>query len=138
MYYFDNGEEMKKFNTRDGMGISRIMRAGIKTAIISSEKTDIIFRRAEKLGIDYVYGGVIDKSAVLDEIINKENCLPEDVAYIGDDLNDFLIMTKAGIAITVPDANETILNTAAYVTKRRGGEGAVREVCDLLLRKRSS
>jgi N-acylneuraminate cytidylyltransferase len=138
MYYSDGGEEMKKFNTRDGMGISRIKRAGIKTAIISSEKTDIIGRRAEKLGIDYVYGGVIDKSAVLDEIINKENCLPEDVAYIGDDLNDFLIMTKAGIAITVPDANETILNIAAYVTKRRGGEGAVREVCDLLLRKRSS
>jgi YrbI family 3-deoxy-D-manno-octulosonate 8-phosphate phosphatase len=137
MYLSANGDESKKFNARDGMGIARVKKAGIATAFITSENTEIVNRRAEKLSIDHVFMGAIDKLAVLDKIVKKERCSPDEVAYIGDDLNDFDVMRKVGIAVTVPDADEAIKKIAHYVTKHPGGDGAVRELCDLIVMKRN-
>ena len=132
MYYCTCGGEMKKFNTRDGMGIARLKKAGTITAFITSENTEIVERRAQKLSIDHVYRGVTDKSAALDSILVKEHCTAQEVVYIGDDLNDLEIMRRVGVAITVPDGNSVIKRMAHYVTIHRGGEGAVREVCDMI------
>jgi len=138
MYYGASGEEMKKFNTRDGMGIARVKKAGIVTAFITSENTGIVERRAQKLSIDHVCMGVADKSAALDTILGKERCTAQEVVYIGDDLNDLEIMRKVGVAVTVPDGNEEIKRMAHFITGRRGGEGAVRELCDLIVAARLS
>jgi N-acylneuraminate cytidylyltransferase len=133
MYVSAHGDELKKFNTRDGMGIARVKKAGISTAFITSENSEIVSRRARKLSIDHVYLGVSDKSAALDSIIEKEGCSSDEIAYIGDDLNDFDVMRKAGVAVTVPDADNAIKKIAHFVTKHRGGDGAVRELCDLII-----
>jgi 3-deoxy-D-manno-octulosonate 8-phosphate phosphatase, YrbI family len=135
MYISADGDEYKKFNTRDGMGIARVKKAGISTAFITSENTEIVNRRAQKLSIDHVFMGISDKSAALDKIVEQQRCSLDEVAYIGDDLNDFDVMRKVGIAVTVPDCDAAIKKIAHYITKRRGGDGAVRELCDLILMK---
>ena len=137
MYVSANGDESKKFNARDGMGIARVKKAGIATAFITSENTEIVNRRAQKLSIDHVFMGAIDKSAALDKIVEQQRCSPDEIAYIGDDLNDFDVMCKVGVAVTVPDGDAAIKKIAHYITKRRGGDGAVRELCDLLVMKQT-
>jgi len=135
MYYSANGDELKRFNTKDGMGIARIKKAGIITALITSENTDIVRSRAQKLSIDHVCTGVKDKLTELEHILEQEHYCMDEVAYMGDDLNDFSLMQKVGVAVTVPDAENAIKNTASYITKLRGGDGAVREICELILSK---
>jgi len=137
MYYSANGDELKKFSTLDGMGIARIKAAGIITAIITSENTEIVRRRAQKLRIDHVCTGIKDKSAELEAILETERCTLEEAAYIGDDINDLEVMKKVGVAVTVPDGDETIKKIVRYVTQRRGGDGAVRELCELILSKQA-
>jgi len=133
MYYGPQGEVLKKFNTRDGMGLRLVREAGIQVAWITGEDSDIVRARAAKLKVGDLYTGVEDKLAALDQFLARINASYEQVAYMGDDLNDLPPMGKVGVAITVPDADPTVLDVARYVTKRRGGDGAVREVCNLLL-----
>ncbi len=136
MYYSENGDELKKFNTRDGKGIELLRNAGIKTAFITSEKTHLVERRAAKLKVDEVYQGVQDKLAALKQIISKYDLSYEEVAYIGDDINDLPILQVVGLAITVADGLPNNKEMADYVTQARGGEGAVREVATLILQAR--
>lgn len=133
MFYSPEGDLLKKFNAKDGMGISFLRERGIRTAIITGENTPIVLRRAEKLPIDEVFLGVRDKLAVLRSLAEKYGISPEEIAYIGDDVNDIPPMRYAGIAISVADAMEAAKAEADYVTARRGGEGAVREAIDWLL-----
>ena len=136
MYYSEDGDELKKFNTRDGKGIELLRNAGIKTAFITSENTQIVVRRAAKLKIDELYQGIEDKLAAFREIISKYDLTCEEVAYIGDDINDLPVLQEAGLAVTVADGIPENQKIAHYVTKARGGEGAVREVSTLILEAR--
>ena len=133
MYYGPDGEVLKKFNTRDGMGLARVREAGIAVAIISGEDSAIVHARAAKLKIDDVYCGAANKRVAIDELCSKHGLDLDQVAFIGDDLNDLPALECVGLACAVADAAEPVKIVAHYVTHRRGGDGAVREVCDFLI-----
>jgi N-acylneuraminate cytidylyltransferase len=133
MYYGPDGEVLKKFNTRDGMGLQRVREAGIAVAIISSEDSAIVHARAAKLKIDDVFIGAHNKRAAVDELCVKHGLTTEQVAFVGDDLNDLPALECVGLACAVADAAEPVQQIAHYVAKRRGGDGAVREICELLI-----
>lgn len=133
MYYSENGDELKKFNTLDGKGLELIREQGIKTAIITSEKTSIVEKRAQKLKIDYVYQGILDKQAVLRELSSRAGVDLSQIAYIGDDVNDLPAIDIAGFTFCPAGATAKVKRRVDLVLNNRGGEGAVREVCELLL-----
>jgi len=136
MYYAENGDELKKFNTRDGLGLRLLREAGLKTAVLTSEKTELVRRRVEKLKIDHLIQGCENKAEALENILHQENIRPEEVAYIGDDLNDLSVLQLVGLPMTVSNAVPEVKQIARYITPQKGGNGAVRHVCDLLLRSR--
>lgn len=133
MYYTEKGDELKKFNTKDGMGLQRLKEAGIKRGIITGEDTQIVVNRAEKLKLDYLYRGVKDKFSVLQEIVEREGITLNETAYIGDDCNDLECIREAGLGIAVADAVYEVREAADYVLKTKGGSGAVREAVELIL-----
>jgi YrbI family 3-deoxy-D-manno-octulosonate 8-phosphate phosphatase len=133
MYYGPDGEVLKKFNTRDGMGLARVREAGVAVAIISAEDSAIVHARAAKLEIVDVFAGVANKLHTLNDLCARKKIEPDEVAYIGDDLNDLAVMESVGLACAVADAVEPVKTIAHYVTQRRGGDGAVREVCELII-----
>ena len=133
MYYGPDGEVLKKFNTRDGMGLARVREAGLAVAIISSEDSAIVHARAAKLKIDDVFCDVSNKRLAIDELCSRHAIELEQVAFIGDDLNDLPALECVGLACAVADAAEPVQAVAHYVTQRRGGDGAVREVCELII-----
>ena len=136
MYYSENGDEMKKFNTRDGMGMVLLRHAGYKLAIVTSEDTKIVERRAAKLKITDVLQGVRDKVAAMEILLKRHSLTWDEVAYIGDDVNDVQVLKQVGFAASPADGTEENKKTAHYVTKKKGGEGCVREICDMLLATR--
>lgn len=133
MYYSDNGDELKKFNTKDGMGLRLAQENGIKVGIITGEDSKLVKRRAKKLNLDFVYLGIKNKLDVLDAICKEYSFTYDNIVYIGDDLNDLEVIKKVGHSFAVNDANPTIKKYAKKTTESKGGEGAVREVCDLIL-----
>ena len=133
MYYGENGEELKKFNTRDGQGVALVREAGLKTAILTRESTPIVTRRAAKLRVDDVQMGVLDKLTALRGIAERHRLGLDEVAYIGDDVNDYEVLCHVGLAVAVRDATRLPRSVAHYVTDAKGGEGAVRELCELIL-----
>ena len=133
MYYSEHGDELKKFNTRDGKGFERLRHLGIKTGIVTAENTRIVAARAKKLGLDYVYQGIRDKGAILEQLCRDLALDPGEVAYIGDDLNDLEILGKVGFAAAPSDAVDQIKAAAHYVCRAKGGEGCVRELADLII-----
>jgi YrbI family 3-deoxy-D-manno-octulosonate 8-phosphate phosphatase len=138
MYYGPDGEALKKFNTRDGMGLRLVREAGISVAWITSEDSAIVRARARKLKIRHLYGGIDDKLKALKNFMANQRLAFEHVAYVGDDLNDLGPLNQVGLAVTVPDADPAVLRVAHCVTRRRGGDGAVREVCNALLSRPSA
>lgn len=134
LYFSASGEEMKVFDVRDGQGIVSWHKAGFKSGIISGRGAgEIIRRRASELGIEFVRVASADKIKDFEEIIASLGIGPESVAYIGDDIGDIELMKHVGLAVAVADAVEDAKEVAAYVTKARGGRGAVREVIEMLL-----
>jgi len=133
MYYSESGDEWKKFNTRDGMGIKLLQKAGVITAIITQESTKIVMRRAQKLTIPEVHQGAYDKLAVLKDLIARHDLTMEQVAYIGDDVNDLQALGAVGFSASPSDGIPQVQKTVRYICKKKGGEGAVREVADLIL-----
>jgi len=133
MYYAESGEELKKFNTRDGHGITLLQAAGFKTAIVTRERTAIVTRRAQKLNIGEVHQGAVDKLPVVKDLLARHGLQSEEACFIGDDVGDLDAMRYVGLPVAVADAVPSIKRVAAYVTRARGGDGAVRELCDLLL-----
>lgn len=132
MYYSENGDELKKFNTRDGMGIQLLREKGIKTAIITKENTKIVENRAKKLEVDEVYQGVIDKLSIFEELRKKHNLEYSEIVYVGDDINDVPVLEKAGVSFCPNDAVDEVKNICDYVLSKKGGEGAIREAVKLL------
>ncbi len=137
MYYSESGEELKKFNTRDGMGIKLLQAAGLVTALITMEETKLVTRRAEKLAIPEVHQGVRDKLAVMREMVARHGLTLQQVAYIGDDVNDLEVLNAVGFSAAPADALPAVRNAVDYVCRQKGGEGAVREVADLILEAKS-
>ena len=134
LLYSGNGEECKAFNVRDGLGIKMVLREGIKVAIISGRRSRAVDLRADDLGIEDVYQGVRDKVAVFEEIARKHAIKREQAGFIGDDLADIPLLLKVGFAVGVADAVEEVKERVDFVTTCPGGHGAVRELCELLLK----
>lgn len=135
MYYSENGDELKKFNTHDGKGIELLRNAGIKTAIITSENTKIVDKRASKLKVDYLYQGVKDKLEVIKELCKKEKITIKEVAYIGDDINDLGVLKNVGLAACPNNAVYEVKRTPCIIKLTgKGGEGAVREFISIILK----
>jgi len=136
MYYSENGEEFKKFNTHDGKGFELLRKAGIKTGIITSENTKIIENRAKKIKVDYLYQGLEHKGKldIAKEICKKENISLEEVAYIGDDVNCKELLENVGLKACPRNALDEIKNIPNIIKlSQKGGDGAVREFIDILL-----
>ncbi|WP_237063400.1 MULTISPECIES: KdsC family phosphatase [Microbulbifer] len=132
--YFDNsGNELKTFNTLDGHGIKMLQKSGVQVAIITGRRSSVVERRAHDLGIHKLIQGREDKFAALQELLDGDSCRLEDIAYVGDDYPDLLVMTRIGCPISVPNAASPVRERAIWVTSSRGGEGAVREVCDRIM-----
>ncbi|MBQ3945253.1 MAG: acylneuraminate cytidylyltransferase [Alphaproteobacteria bacterium] len=138
MYYSEKGDELKKFNTRDGMGLKLLQQAGIKTGFITTETTNIVTNRAKKLNIDYLYQGKRDggKLSAAKEICESMQISLNEVAYIGDDINCKEILQNVGFAACPSDADETIKSIPGiHIMTKKGGEGCVRELVDIILKK---
>ncbi len=133
--YVNGGGEAKAFDVKDGHGLKLIQRAGIQVGIITGRQSDVVTRRAAELGIELVYQGVKDKRLPFREILEKLGLEPLEVAYLGDDLVDLPVMRQVGFSATVADAVDDIKPYVDFVTSRPGGRGAVREICDLLLKE---
>lgn len=133
MYYSESGEELKKFNTRDGMGIKLLQRAGIITALVTQERTKLVARRAEKLMIPEVHQGVMDKLSLIREMAERLGLSMDDVAYIGDDVNDVAALRAVGFSATPADGMPQAAAVVDYVCRKKGGEGAVREIVEMIL-----
>lgn len=138
LYLSPEGEELKVFHVRDGAGLVAVQRAGITVAIISGRDSAAVTRRAEELGIRHVRQGVADKGAELDRLMRELGCDPAETACVGDDTPDAPMLQRVGLAVGVADAHPALLASAHWVTRAKGGRGAVRETCDLLLSARAS
>lgn len=132
--YNDNGVETKIFNVKDGLGIRLLMEAGIKLCIATGRRSKALDTRCKNLGIEYIFDGVTDKTTILDLILDQTGVSASEVAFIGDDLPDLALMKKVGLSIAVADAHKTLLENADMVTSAKGGNGAVREVCEAILK----
>ncbi len=136
MYYAENGLELKKFNFRDGMGFKLLKDANIKTAILTSEDTAIVKKRADKLNVDYLLMGSWKKLDFIKEICKKENIKLENIAYIGDDINDIELLKVVGIKACPSDAVKKVKEIEnIIILKSKGGNGAVREFIEMIIGK---
>lgn len=135
MYYTENGDELKKFNTKDGMGLELLRRAGLKVGIITSENTKLVERRAQKLKVDFLRQGKQDKAITLQKLLQQTNFKAHQVAYIGDDLNDTSIIQSVGLSACPNNAVSAIKAIVDIVLSSNGGEGAVREFAEIILEK---
>lgn len=134
MYYTEQGDIMKKFNVVDGVGFELLRKAGIKTAILTAEKNPLLQKRADKLKVDYLYTGSKDKLALLEQLCNELGIDIQESAYIGDDYFDVPAIKACGFGCVPSSAFEDIKEAADYVTLRKGGEGAFREMVQVILK----
>jgi 3-deoxy-D-manno-octulosonate 8-phosphate phosphatase (KDO 8-P phosphatase) len=133
LYYGDSGEELKAFSVLDGHGMRMLGERGIASAIISGRSSRALEARARNLGIELLYQGAADKLAAFGELLARCAADAGACAYVGDDLPDLPVMVRCGLAVTVPDAPAPVRRHAHYVTRARGGRGAVREACEIIL-----
>lgn len=133
--YDVQGVESKSFDVKDGHGLKMLQRAGIKVGIITGRQSSIVTLRAQELGIEILHQGAKQKLAPYEAILREHGFEDREVAYVGDDLVDLPILTRVGFAVTVADGVEELREHVDYVTRKEGGRGAVREVCDLLLKE---
>ena len=133
LYYTDAGDEMRKFNVKDGMGIRMLQSAGVEVVIITASSAPAIAHRGHRLGLEHVYLETEDKLAALVELCDKRGIDLDQVAHVGDDVNDLPVLEAVGCPMSVANAMPAAKEVALYVTHNNGGEGAVREVCDLIL-----
>jgi len=133
LYLSDSGEEFKRFNSLDGHGLKMLKASGVELAIITGRTSRCVEIRAKNLGISHLYQGVEKKWEAMQDLLGKINLTPEKAAFMGDDVVDLPAMRRVGLAFTVPQAPPAVHEHAHYATKREGGHGAVREVCELIM-----
>jgi 3-deoxy-D-manno-octulosonate 8-phosphate phosphatase (KDO 8-P phosphatase) len=134
IWILENGEDQKAFHTRDGLGIDLLHRAGLKSGIISGRISSALERRAQSLGVSYLWQGRDDKRQAFADTLAQAQVTSDEIAFVGDDLTDLPLMAQAGFAVAVADAVAEVKARAHYVTTLKGGKGAVREVVELILK----
>jgi 3-deoxy-D-manno-octulosonate 8-phosphate phosphatase (KDO 8-P phosphatase) len=134
LHYGPAGEAIKSFNVLDGLGIKLLRQSGVATAIITARNSEIVAKRAGDLGIDHVQQGVHDKKTAFEQLLQLTKLQAEDSGFVGDDLIDLPVLSRVGFAASVANGHVEVRTRAHYVTRAKGGEGAVREVCDFILR----
>lgn len=132
--YSDNGEQIKVFNVKDGVGIRLLREAGLEVGIVTGRKGQALHHRCENLGIDLIFDGIRRKDQVLEAITARTGIAREAMAYMGDDLPDLPIMKRVGLSVAVADAHEILRQQAHMTTRARGGKGAVREISEAILK----
>lgn len=138
LFFDEQGREYKSFHARDGHGIKLLRQTGVEVAVISGRKSASVALRMKNLGIEYVYQGREDKLLAFEELMRLLNVGPEQVAFVGDDLLDLPILKRVGLPIAVNDANFAVKDSVKWCTTLPGGQGAVREVCDLIMQAQGS
>lgn len=133
LYLSDSGDEFKRFNSLDGHGIKMLRASGVEVAIITGRTSRCVEARAKNLGITHVYQGAEHKLEAMVDLLGKLNLSRDAAAYMGDDVVDLCVMRHVGLAISVPDSPDLVREHSNYVTKSRGGHGAVREACELIM-----
>jgi len=132
--YFDHaGNEMKAFNTRDGLGMKALQRCGIEVAVITGRNSAAVTHRMNQLDIQHIYQGCQDKLNAFLHLLEKTGLDAQQICFAGDDWIDLPILLRAGLAVSVADAEDRVKDQAHWITKRNGGDGAVREICNLIL-----
>ena len=132
-YLSDDGVETKAFHTQDGYGIRRLIEAGIEVAVISGRKSGAVEKRMDELGVAHVVLGCKDKVAALDELAASLGFEVHDCAFVGDDMPDLALLERVGFSVAVANATQAVQERCDYITRKPGGAGAVREVCDLVV-----
>jgi 3-deoxy-D-manno-octulosonate 8-phosphate phosphatase (KDO 8-P phosphatase) len=132
--YSDSGEQIKSFNSKDGLGLRLLMDSGIKVGIITGRKSKALEYRCQNLGITLLFDGIKNKSTALDEIIDITHINKEKIAFAGDDLIDLPVMKAVGVSFCVGDAAKDVKNNSDIITTQKGGHGAVREICESILK----
>jgi 3-deoxy-D-manno-octulosonate 8-phosphate phosphatase (KDO 8-P phosphatase) len=132
--YNDNGTETKVFNVNDGLGIRLLMEAGLKVGIVTGRTSKALYHRCNNLGISLVFDGVHEKTSVLELVSEQTGLLADEIAFVGDDLLDLPLLRRVGLSITVADAHETVIENVDMITSAKGGAGAVREICEAILK----
>ena len=138
LHYSESGEESKTFCTQDGHAIKMLAASGVATAIITGRRTGLVARRAEELRIDHLFQGVEDKRVAFAELLERTGLGAEEAAHMGDDIPDLPVLTIAGLALAPANLHPALAAHVHYVSEARGGDGAVREVCELIMRARGS
>lgn len=133
LYFSDAGETLKVMHVHDGLGLKLLQKSGVEVAIISSRRSTIVANRLKELGINHVYQGQENKQLPFQELLQKLQISPEQVAYVGDDLPDLPILQQVGLGICVANAHPFVKQFASWQTEATGGNGAVREICELIM-----
>lgn len=133
LYLSDSGEEFKRFNSLDGHGVKMLRASGVEVAIITGRTSRCVELRAQNLGIQHVYQGIERKLDAMVDLLNKLKLSRDAAAYMGDDVVDLCVMRQVGLSICVPESPRLVRENSSYVTKRSGGNGAVREACELIM-----
>ncbi len=136
LYYSNGGEETKTFNTQDGFGLRVLQDNGIDVGVITARKSEIVARRGNELKMRYLYQGAPNKLTAFQEISKKSGLKPFEIAYMGDDWLDLVLLNRVGLALAPANAVAEVKDVAHYITNQDGGAGAVREVCDLILKSK--
>ena len=137
IWYTEQGDELKRFDVRDGQGLVLLRDAGVITAVVTRRHSQIVERRARELGIAEVHQDVADKGAVVKGILARHGVSPAHACYVGDDVGDLPAMAAVDVPVAVADAVPAVTRAAVYVTRATGGRGAIRELCELILSARS-
>lgn len=139
LLYIDNhGNELKTFNVQDGMGLKLLMAAGIEVAVITTARNEVVDHRMRQLGITHYYKGQVDKRQAFSQLKQTLSLQDDEFAYIGDDLPDLPIIQQVGLGVAVANAVTQVKEFATWQTQKSGGNGAVRELCDLILDAQNS
>ena len=134
MIFDEKGKEYKVFNAKDGQGLVMLNKAGIKTIIITAKESYMVQKRFESLGFTRIYQGQRNKERALEEVVDEFDVKYEQIAYMGDDLPDLGVLKRVGLSSCPKDAVDEVVKTCRFVSKKDGGRGAVRELCDLILK----
>ncbi len=138
LFFGDDGLEYKMFYSRDGLGMKLLQRSGVEIGVITARSSKVVVHRMANLGIEHVYQGKLEKLPALEDMTNKLNINMEQTAYVGDDVIDLPVMKRVGLAIAVADAHPFVIEHSHWQTHNRGGRGAARDVCELIMRAQNT
>lgn len=134
LFYGDDGQEYKAFNSLDGHGMKMLQESGVLIGIITGRTSNVVMHRMKNLNVTHVYQGKLEKLPAYEELLQRLSLQPEQVAYVGDDVVDLPILIRVGLAITVPSAHELAKKHAHWVTGKAAGAGAAREICEMIMK----